>query len=150
MKTLPPPQELDRLMMECAHATEFPPDERPAIESYAPTSEQEADDAARIRSGYYIPGAGADGGCGLDCVRGGVAQMSVAADLARIASGEVDRVDLSVTDEQWIAMSSSELLAKQEEIKGAIAIGRQLGLFVVDYRDHVRMLDVVALSRQEP
>lgn len=76
--------------------------------------------------------------------------MNIAEKLAQIASGEVDHIELSVTDEQWIAMTTDEARQKQEEIKGAIAIGEKLGLFVSDYRDHVRHLDVVILSKQEP
>lgn len=73
--------------------------------------------------------------------------MTATHDLARITAGEVRRVEFTLTDYELMSLSPIALEEKQAELAGIKAIALQLGLTVTEFRDPVRMTQVLAIAR---
>jgi len=75
--------------------------------------------------------------------------MSAAHELARVTSGEVRRIEFTLTDEELMSLSPIALQEKQAELEGITAIALSLGLIVSRRRDPIRMTEVIAIARGE-
>jgi hypothetical protein len=69
--------------------------------------------------------------------------------LARLAAGDVRRVEFTLTDHELMTLPPIALQERRAELEGITAIAVSLGLAVSSRRDPVRMCEVIAISREE-